>query len=59
MTLRTLRSSCAVWLLEAGLPHDEVARFLGNTTGVLSRFYDHFAPEFSHAAADALDSRAY
>lgn len=59
VTLRTLRSSCAVWLMEKGLTVEEAADFLGNTAKTLSAFYDHYAPGFSHAAADALDSREY
>ncbi len=45
--------------MEAGLSLEKTAEFLGNTPGVLSAFYDHFVVEFSHVAADALDSRAY
>ena len=59
VTLRTLRASCAVWLMENGCTPEQAAAFLGNTAHVLSRFYDRYAPEFSHAAADALDSRSY
>lgn len=56
---KTLRASCAVWLMEAGLTPEQAAEFLGNTVKVLSAFYDRYLPEFSFAAADALDSRSY
>jgi hypothetical protein len=59
VTIRILRSSCAVWLMENGCTPTEAAEFLGNTAGVLSAFYDHYAPDFSLAAAAALDSRTY
>ncbi len=59
VTLRTLRASCAVWMMANGCTPEQTAEFLGNTARVISRFYDRYAVEFSHAAADALDSRSY
>ena len=59
VTFRTLRASCAVYLMENGCTPEEAADYLGNTAAILTAFYDRYAPEFSHAAVDALDSRTY
>lgn len=51
-----LRHSAAVHMVEAGVPMDEVAQFLGHTsTAVTFRIYGRFSPTHLRRAADVLD----
>ena len=46
----------AVWMAEAGVDIERIAKFLGHSDPATTRrHYAHFAPEFLRDAADAID----
>ena len=54
VTAHTLRHTAASWMVQAGVPLEKVAAFLGNTVAVVERVYGHHAPDWLDAAAQAL-----
>lgn len=54
VTPHVLRHSGASWLVEAGVPDEEVARMLGDTADMVRRVYGHFSPTYLRRAAAAL-----
>ena len=54
VTPHVLRHSGASWLVEEGLPDDEVARMLGDTPEMVRRVYGHFSPDYLRRASNAL-----
>jgi integrase len=58
VTPHTLRHTAASWMVQAGVPLFEVARYLGHTsTAMVEKTYGHMAPHHLKAAASALDNR--
>lgn len=58
VTPHTLRHTAASWMVQAGVPVFEVARYLGHTSSAMvERTYGHLAPNHLHQAAAALDNR--
>lgn len=57
VTPHVLRHSGASWLVEAGVPDEEVARMLGDTVEMVRRVYGHFSPDYLRRAAGALKLR--
>ena len=55
VTPHTLRHTAATWLVQAGIPLAEVARFLGDSEQMVEKVYGHHSPEYLRGAADALD----
>lgn len=54
VTPHVLRHSGASWLIEAGVPEDEVARMLGDTVEMVRKVYGHFSPDYLRRASNAL-----
>jgi len=54
VTPHILRHSGASWMVEAGVPDEEVARMLGDTVEMVRRVYGHFRPDYLSRAAIAL-----
>lgn len=54
ITPHTLRHTAATWMIQAGIPFEQVARFLGNSVAMIERVYGHHSPEFLLRAARAL-----
>ena len=50
-----LRHSAATWMIEAGVPLPEVARFLGDSEQMIERRYGKHGPDYLRAAATALE----
>jgi integrase len=51
-----LRHTAAVWMIEAGVPMDEVSQFLGHESiNITRKVYARFSPEYLASAAAALD----
>lgn len=58
VTPHTLRHTAASWMVQAGVPVFDVARYLGHTSSAMvERTYGHMAPNHLHKAAAALDHR--
>jgi integrase len=58
VTPHTLRHTAASWMVQAGVPLFDVARYLGHTsTAMVESTYGHMAPGHLHKAAAALDYR--
>lgn len=56
VTPHVLRHTAAVWMIEAGVPLEEVAQFLGHTDiKVTYRVYARYRPEHLQKAAAALE----
>lgn len=56
VTPHVLRHTAAVWMIEAGIPLEEVAQFLGHTDiKVTYRVYARYRPEHLRKAAAALE----
>jgi integrase len=54
VTPHTLRHTAATWMVQAGVPTPEVARFLGNTEKMIEKVYGKHSPDYLRAAAAAL-----
>lgn len=54
ITAHVLRHSAASWMVEAGVPTAQVARFLGDTEAMVERVYGHHRPSYLRDAAAAL-----
>jgi integrase len=54
VTPHTLRHTAATWMVEAGVPTAEVARFLGNTEKMIEKVYGKHSPNYLRSAARAL-----
>jgi integrase len=54
VTPHALRHTAAAWMVQAGVPQAEVARFLGNSEAMIEKVYGHHSPEFLKRGADAL-----
>jgi integrase len=57
VTPHSLRHTAATWLMQAGVPMWEAARFLGMSIEMLDRVYGHHHPAHLRGAASALGSR--
>jgi integrase len=49
-----LRHTCATWLMQAGLPHEEIADYLGMTVKTLKDVYGHHHPGANGLVGAAL-----
>lgn len=58
ITPHVLRHSCASWLVEAGIPCAQVARFLGDTEAMIEKTYGHHRPSYLREASAALGRRS-
>lgn len=57
VTPHILRHTAATWMVQAGVPIQEVARYLGHADSKLTeRVYAHHAPDFLRRAAKALEA---
>lgn len=54
VTPHILRHTAATWMVEAGVPVAEVARFLGNTEKMIEKVYGKHSPNYLRGAARAL-----
>lgn len=54
VTPHVLRHTAATWMVEAGVPVAEVARFLGNTEKMIETVYGKHSPDYLRGAASAL-----
>lgn len=54
VTPHILRHSGASWMVQDGVPDEEVARMLGDTVDMVRRVYGHFRPDYLSRAATAL-----
>jgi len=54
VTPHVLRHTAATWMVQAGIPIAQIARFLGNSEAMVEKVYGHHSPEFLRLAADAL-----
>lgn len=52
-----LRHTAATWMVEAGVPLEEVARMLGDTKEVVERVYGKHSPDYLRSAAKALQRK--
>ena len=54
----SLRHTCASWQMQAGVPSNHIAKWLGHTTSKqVERTYGHLAPQHLQASRSALDGR--
>jgi integrase len=51
----TVRHTVASWMVERGVPLQDVAAFLGDTVATVERVYAKFAPDYLSTAARALE----
>lgn len=55
-TPHVLRHTAAVWMVEAGIPLEQIAQYLGhNDINTTRRIYARFSPDYLQAAAAALE----
>jgi integrase len=53
-----LRKTAAVWMVEAGVPIEEVAQYLGHTTpSITFKVYGRYSPDYLRKASNAISSR--
>lgn len=57
ITPHVLRHSVATWMIEDGIPDEEVARFLGDTPEMVRKVYGHHRPEYLRRASASLSLR--
>lgn len=57
ITPHILRHSVATWLVEDGIPLEEVARFIGDTKAMIEKTYGHHGPAYLSRASNVLGSR--
>lgn len=55
-TPHALRHTCATWMVMAGVPVAEVARFLGDTEKMVERVYGKHSPDYLRRAAKATET---
>lgn len=56
ITPHDLRRSAARWMVEAGIPMEEVSQFLGHSNTTVTRnVYAKFSPDYLRKAAEALE----
>jgi integrase len=54
ITPHVLRHTAATWMVQAGVPLQMVATYLGNSVQMVERVYGHHSPEWLRQAANAL-----
>lgn len=54
VTPHVLRHTAATWMVQAGVPLEKVAAFLGNTKEMIERVYGHHSPDYLRDAGAAL-----
>lgn len=54
VTPHVLRHTAATWMAIAGIPLQEIARFLGNSLAMVEKVYAKHSPDYLRRAADAL-----
>jgi integrase len=54
VTPHVMRHSVATWMVEASVPEEEIARFLGDTVEMIRKVYGHHRPDYLRRAAAAL-----
>ena len=54
VTPHVLRHTAATWMAIAGVPLQEIARFLGNSLAMVEKVYAKHSPDYLRRAADAL-----
>jgi integrase len=54
VTPHVLRHTAASWMLQAGVPIEEVAAYLGNSKEIVRRVYGHHSPTYLQGASQAL-----
>ena len=54
VTAHALRHTAASWMVQAGVPLEKVAAYLGNTVAIVEKVYGHHAPEWLDEASKAL-----
>ncbi|WP_182421992.1 site-specific integrase [Aureimonas sp. ME7] len=56
VTPHVFRHTAAVWMVESGIPMEEVAQFLGHSNpGITRRVYARFSPDYLQTASSALE----
>lgn len=58
VTPHMLRHSVATWLVEAGLPVEEIGRLLGDSPDMIRRVYGHHSPDYLARATAILGRSA-
>lgn len=56
VTPHTLRHTAASWMVQRGVPIEQVASFLGNSAAMVEKVYGHQHPDHLRQAADALSA---
>ncbi|MBC8718756.1 tyrosine-type recombinase/integrase [Ochrobactrum sp. Marseille-Q0166] len=60
ISARVFRHTAAVWMIEAGVPMEEVSQYLGHKNSAIpSRVYARYPPTHLRKAAEALDMGIY
>lgn len=54
ITPHVLRHTGCTWLVEAGVPYEEIGKMAGDTAEVIESTYGHHSPGFLRRASDAL-----
>lgn len=54
VTAHMLRHTAATWMVQDGVPEEEIARFLNITTKMVREVYGHHAPGYLARAAEAV-----
>ncbi len=60
ISAHVFRHTAAVWMIEAGVPMEEVSQYLGHkNSAITSRVYARYSPTHLRKAAEALDMGLY
>ncbi len=54
VTPHTLRHTCATWMIQAGVPFEDVALFLADSVQMIRKVYGHHSPDWLRGASNAL-----